>query len=299
MGHLFGSIAEIKFVGDPRKTIYGFERDHNGVYCRRRFWITPETQKKEKILNTALWLTNAPAANPNHRSGILSAAYLALNRPYLREKLAPPAIQKAFRGMPRTESYWPHVRNILSDFPYTAFYASQFLFRRFVPSRRIPALFIYNRLNRYDLYYHAEQTPQWYNRVSLQDRCDRFGMPRLHVDFRYSPQDIESVYRAHQILADQLEIRQKLGNFTYKQEDVRTLILDQVRDGFHQMGTTRMSASENEGVVDPNCKVHSVENLYVCSSSVFPTSGQANPTLTIVALSIRLASHLLQGLSRP
>lgn len=293
MGHLFGSIAEINFAGDPRKTRFGFERDKDGVYYRRRFWITPETQKKEKILNTALWLTNSPAADPNHRSGILSAAYLALNLPYLRDKLAPPAIQKAFRGRLPSETYWPHLRNILSDFPYAAAFTAQFLFKRFVPARRIPALFIYNRFNRYDLYYHAEQTPQWDNRVSLQTDHDRFGMPRLNVNFRYHPQDIESVYRAHEVLADQLEKRQKLGIFKYKQDDIRAMIIAQAQDGFHQIGTTRMSVSEKDGVVDPDCKVHSVGNLYVCSSSVFPTSGQANPTLTIVALAVRLANHLL------
>jgi len=291
-GHLFGSIAEIHFAGDPRKTRYGFERDDAGVYYRRRFWISPETQKKEKILNTAFWLTNAPAANPNHRSGILSAAYLALKLPYLRDKLAPPAIQKAFRGRSGPENYWPHLRNILSDFPYSAAFITKFLFKRFVPARRIPALFIYNRSNRYDLYYHSEQTPQWDNRVSLQTDRDRFGMPRLHVNFRFHPQDIESVYRAHEVLADQLEKRQKLGVFKFKQDDIHTMITDQAQDGYHQIGTTRMSASEKDGVVDPDCKVHSVQNLYVCSSSVFPTSGQANPTLTIVALAVRLANHL-------
>jgi choline dehydrogenase-like flavoprotein len=297
MGHLFGSIAEINFAGDPRKTRYGFERDKSGVYYRRRFWISPETQKKEKILNTVLWLTNPPAADPNHCSGILSAAYLALAMPVVRDKLAPLAIQKAFRGQSQSENYWPHLRNILLDFPHTAFYAPQLLFKRLLPNRRIPALFIYSRFNRYDLYYHAEQTPQWDNRVSLEQQRDRFGMPRLQVNFRYNAQDIESVCRAHEVLADQLESRQKLGTLKYKQNDIRALIVEQARDGFHQLGTTRMSFSEKDGVVDPDCKVHSLKNLYLCSSSVFPTSGQANPTLTIVALAVRLANHLLHSLS--
>ena len=58
------------------------------------------------------------------------------------------------------------------------------------------------------------------------------------------------------------------------------------------MGTTRMSNDPLRGVVDRNCKVHDVENLYVAGSSVFPTSGSANPTLTLVALTLRLAGHL-------
>ena len=62
--------------------------------------------------------------------------------------------------------------------------------------------------------------------------------------------------------------------------------------GSHHIGTTRMAASADEGVVDPDCRVHGVENLYVAGSSVFPTSGHANPTLTVVALAVRLADHL-------
>ena len=61
------------------------------------------------------------------------------------------------------------------------------------------------------------------------------------------------------------------------------------------MGTTRMSVRPRDGVVDRNCKVHSVDNLYIAGSSVFPTSGFANPTLTLVALAARLADHLQAG----
>jgi choline dehydrogenase-like flavoprotein len=62
--------------------------------------------------------------------------------------------------------------------------------------------------------------------------------------------------------------------------------------GFHHMGTTRMASDPSAGVVDAHCRVHGVANLYVAGSSVFPTSGWANPTLTILALALRLADHL-------
>jgi choline dehydrogenase-like flavoprotein len=64
--------------------------------------------------------------------------------------------------------------------------------------------------------------------------------------------------------------------------------------GMHHMGTTRMHADARQGVVDSNCRVHDLANLYVAGSSVFPTGGVANPTLTLVALAIRLADHLKQ-----
>jgi choline dehydrogenase-like flavoprotein len=60
----------------------------------------------------------------------------------------------------------------------------------------------------------------------------------------------------------------------------------------HHMGTTRMSQDPRLGVVDKDCRVHEVGNLYIAGSSVFPTAGMANPTLTIVALAVRLADHI-------
>jgi choline dehydrogenase-like flavoprotein len=62
----------------------------------------------------------------------------------------------------------------------------------------------------------------------------------------------------------------------------------------HNIGTTRMHDNPRQGVVDGNCKVHSIANLYIAGSSVFPTSSYANPTLTIVALGIRLGDHVKQ-----
>ena len=63
------------------------------------------------------------------------------------------------------------------------------------------------------------------------------------------------------------------------------------------MGTTRMNRDPTKGVVDENCRVHSLANLYVAGSSVFPTGGVANPTLTIVTLALRLADHIKEGLA--
>ena len=65
-----------------------------------------------------------------------------------------------------------------------------------------------------------------------------------------------------------------------------------VTDASHHIGTTRMGDNEKKSVVDRNCRVHGIENLYVAGASVSPTSGHANPTLTAVALAFRLADHL-------
>ena len=74
-------------------------------------------------------------------------------------------------------------------------------------------------------------------------------------------------------------------------------IVSPAPQGGHYLGTTRMSDSSTQGVVDRHCQVHGVSNLFIASSSVFPTASYANPTLTIVALAIRLADRLKQTLS--
>jgi choline dehydrogenase-like flavoprotein len=124
-------------------------------------------------------------------------------------------------------------------------------------------------------------------------------MPRVALDWRLSPIDKRSVRVTMEALDGELR-RLDLGTCTpepWLAEDgpdweVDPLISNHPIGGFHHMGTTRMAASPRAGVVDADCRVHGVANLYVAGSSVFPTGGWANPTLTIVALALRLADHL-------
>jgi choline dehydrogenase-like flavoprotein len=127
--------------------------------------------------------------------------------------------------------------------------------------------------------------------VTLDESCDEFGMPRLRLNFHVTPQDRESVQRAHELIDRELR-RQHCGFLTYLGNDVPMLLEDVKAVLGHHIGTTRMSANPSQGVVDGDCRVHGVANLFVASSSVFPTSSHANPTLTIVAMAIRLADHL-------
>jgi len=146
---------------------------------------------------------------------------------------------------------------------------------------------------RYLLRYHAEHVPSSESRVFLADEPDRGGTPRLCVDFRFQHQDIESVVRSHEILDDWLQ-RENIGRLDYLTDADRRgiTILNQARDGYHQIGLTRMADDQKTGVVDRDCRVHDVANLFVAGSSVFPTAGQANPTLPAVALALRLGAHL-------
>ena len=101
--------------------------------------------------------------------------------------------------------------------------------------------------------------------------------------------DYDSVKRFNQYLNLDLT-KTKLG-FIKNNFDINE-IPDQLWSGAHHLGGTRMSNNSSNGVVDKNLKVFGFNNLYVAGSSVFPTSGLANPTLTIVALSLKLADHI-------
>lgn len=136
-----------------------------------------------------------------------------------------------------------------------------------------------------------EQLPNPQSRVTLADSRDITGMPRLRLDWRILPADRENIRSAVLQLGRSIADN-GLGSL-YLPSFVRDLDLDeQVEISCHHMGTARMSAEARNGVVDSNLRLHEAHNVYVASSAVFPTGGWANPTLTIVALAARLASHL-------
>ncbi|WP_337658408.1 GMC family oxidoreductase [Sphingorhabdus sp. Alg231-15] len=151
----------------------------------------------------------------------------------------------------------------------------------------------------------AEQAPNPQSRVILAKETDALGMPLAELDWRFSALDKRSVKIMMQSFAEELE-RLKIGRFDPAPwlDDAATLwttdplISAHAKGGYHHMGTTRMSASPRDGVVDATCRVHGLGNLYVAGSSVFVTSGWANPTLGIMALSLRLADHLAEQAAR-
>jgi choline dehydrogenase-like flavoprotein len=135
---------------------------------------------------------------------------------------------------------------------------------------------------------YCEQMPNPQSRVYLSDKRDRFNMPRLVLDWQLRPEETHSLLRLQALLDTALR-QQHLGCL----ETPAALFSEQLyTDASHHIGTTRMSTDPRQGVVNAECQVHGVANLFIAGSAVFPTAGHANPTLTIVALAIRLAEHL-------
>jgi choline dehydrogenase-like flavoprotein len=137
----------------------------------------------------------------------------------------------------------------------------------------------------------VEQVPNPDSRVTLSARRDALGEKLAALDWRLSDLDRDGITRAHAALARSVA-RSGLGRLIWEPAPEDGEILRGAGGASHHMGTTRMSASPRTGVVDADLKVHGIHNLYVAGSSVFPSGGWANPTLTILALSIRLADHL-------
>ena len=297
MGHLSGEIATVKFTTPPKDTVFGFDRDTDNTYLRRRFSFTPEFQTEHELSNTVGWLGAPKFGDFSHQNGILSSAYIALNMPFLKHRLgASTAIRRTAIGSDK-RIYYPHVMNIIKDLGQIVSFIPNFGYGRFIAKRKIPALFVYSAANEYPLHYHSEQLPNPDSTVSLSDEKDDLGMRRLDVDLRFSDLDIASVVKAHHYWDKHLK-KHSCGYLKYFGEDLEASIWEQAKDGFHQVGTTRMSADRDRGVVTPNCNVHGIDNLFVASSSTFVTSGQANSTFTIVAFALRLADYLKQDLDR-
>ena len=136
----------------------------------------------------------------------------------------------------------------------------------------------------------AEQRPRPQSRVTLTDELDPVGMPRVNVAWNVADEDIADVQRTLELWSAALA-RARLGRVWMATTDDR-FDPGAVDGGCHHMGTTRMSDDAETGVVNADGRVHGLDNLFVAGSSVFPTGGFANPTLTIVALAHRLAEHI-------
>jgi choline dehydrogenase-like flavoprotein len=292
MGHLSGKIANIIFNDPETIDDLDFKMSEDGAYYRRRLMLTAEAQLANELLNTTFWPDNPPFYDPSHGSGVLSSVFLALAFPPTGRRLLSEAIRLAHTG-PRPYKLAAHLKNAILGAPRGAKDIYGILFDRFFGKPRKPGFLVRNRGGQYALHYHSEQVPRPESRIQLSAEKDTFGMARARVDLRYTEQDFQSVIDSHRVLDEALRAN-GLGRLQYRYPDEQLLerVNEHASDGLHQVGTTRMGVDPAESVVDANLKVHSLENLYVASSSVFPTTGQANSTLLAVAFGLRLAARL-------
>jgi choline dehydrogenase-like flavoprotein len=148
----------------------------------------------------------------------------------------------------------------------------------------------------YHMMTRQEQAPNPDSRVTLSTEKDALGVPRAKLDWRVTDLDKRSIRTFYQLLG------REMGRSGTGRVQIKDWLLSDdktwpsfISGGWHHLGTTRMSADPKQGVVDANCKVHGIANLYIGGAAVYATAGAVNPTLTLVALSLRLADHLRAG----
>ncbi|MGF2414189.1 GMC oxidoreductase [Ferruginibacter sp.] len=176
---------------------------------------------------------------------------------------------------------------------YNSLDKRSFFERHFMPSKLFKA---------YGLTTVMEQVPNPLSRVTLNNEKDALGVPRVNLNWQMLPLDKKTVTTLSKVLGQQVGAagigRVRLPDFMLDEKD-DNIPSDFVSGGWHQMGTTRMSDDPKTGVVDANCKVHGINNLFVAGSSCYTTGGAANPTLTVVAISLRLSDHIKEQIKLP
>jgi choline dehydrogenase-like flavoprotein len=288
MCHIAGNVGTLVLNGHPRDVRHGYEVTPEGIYCRRRLSVTAPEQRRRGLANAVARLHFPRITDPRHRNGVLSGLFLA------RKLISYEYGKRLNDGTRATPGiYARHLLNVLTDPVDTTAFALHWVRRRTLAQRKFPSVILRNRTNRFSLELHGEQAPRADSRVTLGSKTDALGMPQLRVDWRYSAADVESLRRTLDLMAAEFE-RSGAGRLEYGAETLEEDLLRFGAYGGHHIGTTRMGTDPRTSVVDGDCRVHSVSNLFVAGSSVFPTSSQANPTLTLVALSLRLGRHLSQ-----
>lgn len=292
MGHLSGSIADLVFEAPQDVQAFNVFRTATCL-ARRRIIPTAPAVECHPICNTAFWIENPAYGSAAHGSAAASARFLA----------AFAARIMTGRGMQAGQSVMrPHLANV-GRAPWTAAVGlgealAGLATARLSNQQRPPRGYLSTGGNGWRLVYHAEQKSDPENRISLAQGIDSAGLPKLRIDFRFSEEDTTAVVRAHDLLDRDLR-NAGAGWLRWTKGDRQELVMASARDGYHQMGGTVMGVRPGNSVVDRQCRVHGLRNLWIASSSVFPTSGQANPTLTIIALACRIAEQVALASSQP
>lgn len=247
-----------------------------GVPVMARVQLTEDLMRREHLLNNGAQLFPRPL--PHQREATLAVRSLMSSirdRQPLQDGLK--LLRVALRGSDYilAAGFWAAIRQLPTlrrgDWSY-------------LPSEK-------RRFSQFEVFSQIEQAPDPNNRVKLSTQIDRLGQPQVELHWRLNDIDIQNAHRIQKIWAEEFD-RAGLGELQFA--DNRKDWQIEKPAMHHHIGATRMHIDPKQGVVDANCQVHNMSNLFIAGSSVFPTSGYANPTLTIVALAIRLADHIKQ-----
>lgn len=252
--HFFGPTCAIDLSVGSLKTRTGL----NGL-IRPGIKLTEAIQRKERMLGFAV-----TGHNPRDPHDVIAPSNVHLGYKSLVQ------IYRSLAKGALPEKLGTHTRNILRNLADTSKMAAY----RVRKPRWMSVV----------LGCRAEQAPNPESRVLLDDGVDAFGKPFAKLDWRLTSQDLGGLRQAYKLLLCNSPFSDKF--IRGAREEIAPVAAS------HHIGTTRMHADPRLGVVDTDCRVHTVDNLFIAGSSVFPTAGWAPPTLTVLALAIRLTRHL-------
>ena len=234
MCHMSATLGMVTFSGPPRSIAGDYERDAERVYLRRRIGVTAEAQRQLRILNLAFRLHLQDMADPAHGDPALSLLYFA--RYFVKIEYS----QKLREAKLTFAQQLRHFANVAGQPIRLTQFVTYWIYRRYLSERRIPSIVRFSPKNRYALEFHSEQAANPDSRLTLTSERDAFGMPRLRVDWRPTPLDIETVRQSYRLLAAELE-RTGTGWLDFSEETLEATVLSAGAYGGHHSGTTRMS----------------------------------------------------------
>lgn len=279
--------GDLSFKG--KKPQFDFQKTKDGVYARRKLQFSEAFQMEHGLLNSVFRLHFPAYADARHGSGVLSTIYLAksvLSSEYQS------ILNHGSSGSDKVNNgRLAHLKNVVTDIGSVFSFGYDYVFKMKLAERRLPYTLVPNRNGSYPLEFNSEQEPVITNKISLLDQVDAQGIPRVSVHWKLTDTDVASGIESFSLM-QRLLAKTDNCRLNFDHGELKERISSALPVGGHHIGTTRMGNSSENSVVDSNCQLHGVANLFVASSSVFPTNSHANPTLTIVALALRLAEYL-------
>ena len=262
-----------------RAGLYKIHKNKDGIPVLGQLTISQEVTRKEKLLNYSVHI----------EPGLRQRGNVKLN--LTKNNKLQGSTAKLLASAIRNRNLDDFNRHLSTLFP-TVNDNSIRLYRK--SARLFNKLFKHQCFEGFRLNHMVEQTPNPQSRVMLSKERDFLGQNKTCLHWQLVEQDISSIIRAQKIIDQELQLA-KLGKLEI--EMTNNTPPSDMHGGWHHMGTTRMHMDSRKGVVNENSKVHDISNLYIAGPSVFPTSGYANPVLTIAALTIRLADHIKEKMT--
>lgn len=292
--HIWGQVGQFIIDRKVARRVSYAERSSDDIYFKRNLLLSVEERRRLGVLAMCLRPSMGNLADPALRVPSYSLIYLM--RRFLNPELRRHVEQYAdAHEMSPAQLAAGHIANLLLGLPQLSLFLARYTRRRLWAERRQPGLTEYHRNGIYGVEFSAEQAANPESRVTLGSKRDALGMARVRIDWRLTDLDRHTVGASLRAFRECLQHRRAAAIRLSDDEIEETVRALRPAKG-HHMGTTRMSATPAEGVVDRDAQVWGVRGLYVAGSSVFTTCGYSNPTMPAVALSLRLGDHIARKL---